>query len=88
MVATMPKTCHFDVTINVVTSKTIGSWLNYESASFALYFYAVAKKIYLESNKPRPSRLHLPPPDRTEVELACTCLDKCLQEMDPTRPCW
>lgn len=73
-----------DVTINVVTSKIDWLLANYVGEP-ALYFYAVAKKIYLESIKPRPEPPPpLPPPDRTEVERACTCLDKCLQEMDPT----
>ncbi|HJP90740.1 MAG TPA: hypothetical protein VJ875_02220 [Pyrinomonadaceae bacterium] len=68
-----------DKTINVVISKI--DWLseNYVGEP-ALYFYAVAKKIYLEHMKPRPKP---PPPDPTPVEVddTCTYLDRCLEQL-------
>jgi hypothetical protein len=72
-----------DVTMNVVSSKI--DWLiaNYVGDP-SLYFYAVAKKIYLESIKPRPEPPPPAPlPDNSEVERACACLDRCLLELDP-----
>jgi DNA-directed RNA polymerase specialized sigma24 family protein len=68
-----------DQTINVILGKI--DWLieNYVGEP-ALYFYAVAKKIFLDHWKkktPRP----LPPPaaDSTEIELQSHCLEQCLQ---------
>ena len=70
-----------DETINVVASKS--DWLieNYKGDK-ALYFYAVAKKIYLERVKPRPKPPPSPPlPDHTEIERVGGCLDQCLEEL-------
>lgn len=68
-----------DRTINVVASKI--DWLleNYVGDP-ALYFYAVAKKVYLESIKPK-HRPTPPPidPASPEVERACVLLDECLK---------
>lgn len=69
-----------DQTINVVASKI--DWLieNY-NGNPALYFYAVAKKIYLESlKKKRVPNIPPPdPPDSTAIEVLCNYLDQCLQ---------
>ena len=71
-----------DKTINVVASKI--DWLleNYIGDP-ALYFYAVAKKIYLESLKPRPTAPPPPPPDpdKAETERVCIFLDDCLRDL-------
>ncbi len=50
----------------------------------ALYFYAVANKVYLEFSK-RPPHAAPPPPknDTDEVERRHACLDKCLDELKP-----
>ncbi|HEY4423477.1 MAG TPA: hypothetical protein VGN10_04670 [Pyrinomonadaceae bacterium] len=70
-----------DKSINVVTLKI--DWLleNYVGDP-ALYFYAVAKKIFLESIKPKPSA-NVPPPDPQppEVEQLASHLDECLDEL-------
>lgn len=70
-----------DKTINVIIVKI--DWLleNY-SGDPAVYFYAVAKKIYLESLKKRPPP-DPPPidPDPPELEARCAQLDECLQEL-------
>jgi DNA-directed RNA polymerase specialized sigma24 family protein len=50
----------------------------------ALYFYAVAKRVYLESLRDPP---HVPPPppphDPEEIELRHMCLDRCLDGLKP-----
>lgn len=70
-----------DKSINVVISKI--DWLteNYVGNP-ALYFYAVAKKIYLESRKPKPVPV-VPPPDPLppEVEQLASYLDDCLEQL-------
>jgi len=70
-----------DKSINVVISKV--DWLleNYVGDP-ALYFYAVAKKIFLESLKSKPSP-NVPPPDPQppEVEQLATHLDECLNQL-------
>ncbi|HKG46441.1 MAG TPA: hypothetical protein VKB02_06935 [Pyrinomonadaceae bacterium] len=70
-----------DQSINVVISKI--DWLteNYVGNP-ALYFYAVAKKIYLGSRKPKPLPV-VPPPDphSPEVEQLSVYLDECLDEL-------
>ena len=72
-----------DRTINVVISKI--DWLleNYVGDP-AIYFYAVAKKIYLEDRKKKPPPV-VPPPDPQppEVERLSDCLDACLDELLP-----
>jgi DNA-directed RNA polymerase specialized sigma24 family protein len=68
-----------DDAINVVATKV--DWLleNYEGNP-ALYFYGVAKKIYLEHLKTQPP-LELPPlPDKSETEQKCACLEQCLEQ--------
>ena len=70
-----------DRTINVVTSKI--NWLieNYQGDP-ALYFYAVAKKIYQEQRKRKPPP-NVPPPEPAppELELTCSYLDDCLSQL-------
>jgi DNA-directed RNA polymerase specialized sigma24 family protein len=69
-----------DETFDVVTRKV--DWLiaNYVGNP-TLYFYGVAKKIYLEwlKTRIRPNPSPPPVPDNTEIELRCDCLQKCLQ---------
>jgi DNA-directed RNA polymerase specialized sigma24 family protein len=69
-----------DQTINVILVKI--DWLSesYEGEP-ALYFYAVAKKVFLEQLKKKPlPPLPPPEPDRTEIELKSRCLEQCLQQ--------
>ena len=68
-----------DETINVVASRI--DWLieNYKGDP-ALYFYGVAKNIFLEHNKKKPPPQPPLPPDVTEVERKCSCLEECLKQ--------
>jgi hypothetical protein len=68
-----------DETINVVAARI--DWLreNYKGDP-ALFFYGVAKKIFLEQNKKKPPPQPPPPPDLTEVERKCSCLEECLKQ--------
>ena len=70
-----------DRTINVVVGK-IDSLLENYVGDPALYFYAVAKKIFLEQLKKKPLP-NAPPtvPNSTEIEHVCGLLDLCLQEL-------
>jgi DNA-directed RNA polymerase specialized sigma24 family protein len=70
-----------DKTINVVAGK-IDSLLQSYVGDPALYFYAVAKKIFLEQLKKKPLP-NAPPPDPnpTELEHVCGLLDLCLEEL-------
>ncbi len=67
-----------DKTINVVASKIDWLMQNYKGDP-ALYFYAVAKKIYLEHLKKKTPPVVPPPPDSTEIEIMCNYLEQCLQ---------
>ena len=72
-----------DQSINVVVARI--DWLveNFRGDP-ALYFYGVAKKIFLEEIKPK--RQLEPPPtlDDTEIEQKFSCLERCLkQELTP-----
>lgn len=71
-----------DKTINVVMMSKIDWLIENYVGNPALYFYAVAKKIYLESRKPKPIPI-VPPPDPPppEVEQLATHLDECLEEL-------
>ena len=70
-----------DKSVDGVPSKVEGLIENYEGNP-ALYFYAVAKKIYLESIKKKPLPNPPPPtPDPAEVEQVHDYLDDCLQEL-------
>ena len=68
-----------DITFNIVNSKI--DWLleNYVGDP-ALYFYGVAKKIYLEQRKKSPPEPPPPAPDRSQLEDQCSCLEKCLKQ--------
>jgi DNA-directed RNA polymerase specialized sigma24 family protein len=46
----------------------------------AFYFYAVARKVYLEysKGKPAPLPMPVPPPDRADFDQRLDCLDRCL----------
>jgi len=72
-----------DRSINVVLSKI--EWLlpNYVGDP-AVYFYGVAKKIYLEDRKKKPPP-NVPAPDPTppEVDQLSDFLDHCLDELQP-----
>jgi hypothetical protein len=73
-----------DLTVNVVIGKI--NWLseNYVGDP-AVYFYAVAKKIYLERLKKKPPPdIPIPDPPSEEVEQVCNYLEECLQELPPT----
>jgi hypothetical protein len=70
-----------DQTVNVVVSKM--DWLseNYVGDP-ALYFYAVAKRIYLVHLKKKPlPNIPPPAPASEEVEQVCNFLEDCLQEL-------
>jgi DNA-directed RNA polymerase specialized sigma24 family protein len=70
-----------DKTFNVIISKI--DWLieNYVGDP-ELYFYAVAKNIYREDIKPKPTLVPPPPaPEAAELEEACGQLDECLDEL-------
>ena len=70
-----------DKTINVVMSKIDWLMANYVGDP-ALYFYAVAKKIHLESIKIKPPPVPPPPdPDPPDIEEKCKHLDQCLEEL-------
>ena len=73
-----------DQTINVVVTKI--DWLleNYQGDP-ALYFYGVAKKIYLESQKPKTPPELPPQPDISKIEQECSCLEHCV-EQELTQP--
>lgn len=73
-----------DETFNVVTRKS--DWLiqNYVGDP-ALYFYAVAKKIFLEQLKRKTLPEPPPAPDHSEIERQCTCLDECLERLTTPR---
>ena len=72
-----------DRTVDVVTSKIDGLIEHYEGNP-ALYFYAVAKNIYLEWIKKKPVPALPPPnPDPSELEQVCSYLDDCLRELPP-----
>ena len=68
-----------DLTMNVVSSRI--DWLieNYKGDP-ALYFYGVAKKIYLEVQKKKPPPELPPAPDTTEIEQRFSCLDRCMDQ--------
>ena len=68
-----------DQTFNVVVSKI--DWLleNYQGDP-ALYFYGVSKKLYLENLKTRVLPELPPLPYRSEIELQCGCLDRCVEQ--------
>lgn len=69
-----------DRTINVIVAKIDWLLANYDGEP-ALYFYAVAKKIFLEQLKKKPLPPLPPPnPDPSELELQSRCLEQCLQE--------
>ncbi|MEJ7862846.1 MAG: hypothetical protein WKF90_14540 [Pyrinomonadaceae bacterium] len=84
--------CHWanelaDETIDRVTKKVDSLLESYEGDP-ALYFYAVAKKVYLEfSRKPKAEelpRVLAQKENTTEVlEVYSRCLDKCLQNLMP-----
>ena len=68
-----------DQTINVILVKI--DWLsqNYEGEP-GLYFYAVAKKIFLEQLKKKaPPPIPPATPDTKEIELQSRCLQLCLK---------
>jgi hypothetical protein len=67
-----------DETFNVAAIKI--DWLleNYVGDP-SLYLYAIAKKIFLETIKPKP--VPPTPPDNTEQERRSTCLDRCVEKL-------
>jgi len=70
-----------DKCVDRVTSKIDWLMQNYEGNP-ALYFYAVAKKIYLEHIKPKKLPDPSPPnPDSDELEQVCGYLEDCLRKL-------
>ena len=70
-----------DQTINVVASKV--DWLleNFNGDP-ALYFYGVGKNIHHEWLKRNtPPKIPISPPDSSEIEQLCGCLEECLREL-------
>jgi hypothetical protein len=68
-----------DQSINVVCSRV--DWLieNYQGDP-ALYFYGVAKRVFLDYlKKKRGLEVLPPPPDTLEMERRCSCLDQCMK---------
>lgn len=49
----------------------------------ALYFYGVAKRVYLEFITPPPPPRLPPPPDSRELERRYACLESCLKILEP-----
>jgi DNA-directed RNA polymerase specialized sigma24 family protein len=48
----------------------------------ALYFYGVAKMVYLEYSRRKPVAHHSPPPDAAEeADLRYECLERCIQTL-------
>jgi len=66
-----------DETLNAVCLRIDWLLANY-SGNPALFFFGVAKKIHLEQI-PKNSPLIPPPPDNSEIEARCWCLEKCLK---------
>ena len=66
-----------DETLNAVCLKIDWLLANY-SGNPALFFFGVAKKIHLEQI-PKNSPPIPPPPDNSEIEAGCWCLEKCLK---------
>lgn len=68
-----------DETINVVASRI--DWLleNYVGDP-RLYFYGVAKKIYLVHLKPKPLPVLPVIRDSSDLERECSCLEQCLKQ--------
>jgi hypothetical protein len=69
-----------DRTINVVASKIDSLIENYEGDP-ALFFYGVAKKVYLESLKRRIPVPPPPDPAPSDIDRVCDFLDQCLQTL-------
>jgi hypothetical protein len=65
-----------DETLNAICRKIDWLLANY-TGNPDLYFYGVAKKIFLEQI-PKPISI-LPPPDNSEIEVRCGCLEQCLK---------
>jgi RNA polymerase sigma factor (sigma-70 family) len=71
-----------DETINRVTEKAVEIAPSYVGDP-GLYFYRVARNVYLEYVKKQPNRLPIPPSDPIkEKEDRLNCLDHCLENLD------
>ena len=68
-----------DQTINRVARKVKEVANGYEGDP-AFYFYAVARKVYLEHSKSKPAALPMaaPPADQDDFDRRLDCLDRCL----------
>ncbi|HET8781094.1 MAG TPA: hypothetical protein VFM63_01660 [Pyrinomonadaceae bacterium] len=66
-----------DEAVNAVCLKIDWLLANY-SGNPALFFFGVAKKIHLEQI-PKNTPQIPPPPDNSEIEAGCWCLEKCLK---------
>jgi DNA-directed RNA polymerase specialized sigma24 family protein len=71
-----------DVRVCRKIKKIVAKWK--EGDNPALYFYATAKKVYLELlRKKAPRALPPPPVSSAEKELLHACLDNCLDNLKP-----
>ena len=68
-----------DKTINVVASR-IDELIEKYKGDPALYFYGVAKKICLEVSKKKALPEPPPPPDVSQIEQRCSCLEQCMEK--------
>jgi DNA-directed RNA polymerase specialized sigma24 family protein len=69
-----------DETINRVTLKAPAVSKDYVGDP-ALYFYAVAQKVFLESLRKHPAVPPPPPPNSDEVEREYECLERCMERL-------
>ena len=70
-----------DETINRVTSKLNDIEKDF-SGNRTPYFFGVANKVYLEYLRRKPPQPPPPPPSDSErVELECSCLERCIEEL-------
>jgi DNA-directed RNA polymerase specialized sigma24 family protein len=82
------RSCHYAEEIADTTADRVCKKVKDLKSTFegdpAVYFYAVAKKVYLEFLKDPPRSLPPPPrDDPEEAERRHACLDKCLDKLKP-----
>ncbi len=73
-----------DETINRVSRK-VGEIMNSYVGDPRLYFYGVARNVFLESVRKRPHVPPMPEPKSSDVkEAEQECLDQCMKKLTPT----